>query len=110
MQRLRAVAGMGHNNSFETYLYKLVPGAWETLYRIDRVLFLATQAYLTGNKQGIFQAPAVKPWFPSCRQAAYQVPLNPWGGKDSGRTWIWNEMVYWSCKKVSEVVMSTAFW
>ena len=55
--------------------------------------------YLTGNKQGISQASPVKSQFPSCRQTAYQVPLNPWQEKDSGRTWIWNEIVYWSCRR-----------
>lgn len=66
----------------------------------DRALSLATQTYLTGNKQVISQASAIKPWFPSCWQAAYQVPLNPWWEKDSGRTWIWNEIVYWSGRSV----------
>lgn len=97
MQQMRAVADTGHNNSFEIYLYKLVPGAWETLCLIDRALSLATQTYLTGKEQGVSQASAVKPRFPSCRQAAYHVPLNPWREKDSGGTWIWNEIVYWAC-------------
>lgn len=96
---MRAVVGMVHNNTFETYLYKLVPGAWETLCLPDRASSLATQTYLTGNKQGISQASAVKHRFPSCRQAAYQVPLNYWQKKERGRTWIWNEIVYLSCRR-----------
>lgn len=96
---MRAVAGMSHSNSFETYLYKLVPGTWETLCLIDRALSLATQTYLTGKEQGISQASAVKPRFPSCRQAAYQVPLNSWQEEETGRTWIWDEIVYLSCRR-----------
>lgn len=61
MQLTRAVAGMGHNNSFERYFYKLVSGGWDILYLIDGTLSLATQTYLIGNKQGISQASAVKP-------------------------------------------------
>lgn len=74
---MRAVAGVGHNNSFEIYLYKLVPGVWKTLCLIDRALSLATRVYLTRNEQRLSKASAVKPQFPSCRQAAYKVPLYP---------------------------------